>query len=287
MADLPLMRGQGWVDAGVDTATSEGIDVTANATQNTFGTWTLLATASQHSSGLWLSWGPHLGLVGSSGMTRLLNVGIDPAGGTSYQVKIPNLPASSQASVDACFLSGTFFPLEIPAGSTVAVQTSASVASSGAGEVGIQLQPSGPLFPVGPGVYTSYGADTANSRGTQHNTGGSANTKPASETQITASTSRAHRMIYLCYAVNAGAAVGSGTRGLIDISVGAGNGTVIAPNLPLFFYGAASGQATPTGGIIGPIYSDIPAGSRLAVRGQSSGTGTGGIRDMRYIILAA
>lgn len=111
-------------------------------------------------------------VAGSGASDAICNIGIDPAGGTSFTTLIPDLLCSS-ASVYAASFNGAsggisyYFPIFIPAGSSVGAQfsTNASVNDPYA-FVTLYGQPSRPdAINVGRWV-DSYGITAASSSGT-------------------------------------------------------------------------------------------------------------------------
>jgi hypothetical protein len=99
----------------------------------------------------------------------LVDIKVDPAGGTSYVTVIPNLVSHSNAATAGGFWY--YFPLFIPAGSAVAASSQCQV---GSGTAGSQPRMAVRLFgkPTHPEVMKygsfvrAFGADTGNSRGT-------------------------------------------------------------------------------------------------------------------------
>lgn len=97
---------------------------------NTYGTWTQLvsgATVDHDIYGVYINVNSLSGNGAAS--DSICNIGIDPAGGTSYSVLIPDLLVSA-ASIFYSTFNATgggvsyYFPIFIPAGSSVAAQFS-------------------------------------------------------------------------------------------------------------------------------------------------------------------
>lgn len=61
---------------------------------------------------------------------QIANIGIDPAGGTNYTTIIPDLICGMAANYDTTAAVKYKFPIFIPAGSTIAVQTNGNSAST-------------------------------------------------------------------------------------------------------------------------------------------------------------
>lgn len=107
----------------------------------------------------------------------LLDIMYDPAGGTSWNVLIPNLLCGFRATNGATIASALpyVFPLYIPRGSSIGARWQTSVASPAVGQrprVSVTLYggPSAPGFWYGTKV-TDYGTNTAASAGVDLNPG--------------------------------------------------------------------------------------------------------------------
>lgn len=118
--------------------TTLGTLLTANATANAMGaTWTTLfasGTVTDDVYGIWLFFHDAQS-VSASLRSTLVDIGVDNAGGTTYRVVIPYLMAGHAASYTGA--TGTiaggipyFFPLYIPAGSSIAMRSQSATASS-------------------------------------------------------------------------------------------------------------------------------------------------------------
>jgi len=112
----------------------------------------------------------------------------------------------------------------------------------------------------------TYGADTANSRGTQVSTPDSTNTK-GSYSEITASTNRAYQGFFITVGGYDNTAISAGGQG-IDIAIGtAGNEVVIAENI-ITVTNTSEAVDLP----VPPLYrKPIPAGTRISARFSRTG----------------
>lgn len=97
----------------------------------------------------------------------LVNIGIDTAGGTSFTTRIPNLLIGSATAISGNGLGiWYYFPLYIPAGSSIGIQAKSTVTTAFSTALWLYGKPTNPES-VKTGTYViSYGADTTNSRGT-------------------------------------------------------------------------------------------------------------------------
>lgn len=253
-----------------DSTNSKGDKVvTASGTAHVKGAWQQFFTATEVAFDVYEIhvWVTDTGLSGTN--TRgLLDIGSDPAGGTAYGVKIPNILAGHHTGdIDRGIGGQTIFPVYIPSGSTVAARWQSLVVSHVA-DVNIALYGGTPTenpFPVG-GLVVEYGVTTGSSSGTTL-----ANAVANAEgawVEMVASTTHPHRG--LTVGVQGADASFPGIVGfLIDVGIGASSSeVVIIENIAMTIsnneeiYFATQGRA---------FGQPIPEGSRLAVRAQTSG----------------
>jgi len=92
----------------------------------------------------------HTGATSAATRPQSIDIGVDPAGGTSYTPIIQNLFCGNAPGVTAAGERAYFFPMRIRAGSSVAVRSQSNATTTF--RVGIEFygQPSAPeMFPVG------------------------------------------------------------------------------------------------------------------------------------------
>lgn len=157
-------------EAGVRPAAAYGTSVTPG--NNTKGAWVEVFSAAEVEFDVY---GVLINLnsfnVQAAARDAIVDIGTDPAGGTSYTTVIPNLLASAAA---ALFVSGAgigvnyYFPLFIKAGSSIAARASVNNATVGTGRVwmtlfGLPRRPE--MCKVGSFV-EAFGIVEASSRGT-------------------------------------------------------------------------------------------------------------------------
>lgn len=273
MADWPPFSGLRSETFNVATGTPGVFNtVTSSATANAKGPWTQLSAATGFEATAML-----LHINTSFNDTRyLIDIGIGAAG--SEQVIVPNL----QVGIPTGIAVSVLLPLNIPAGVRLAARSQDNFGSSGSSISGTLYAggwATGPSF----SSMTDYGANTATSGGTTVDAGAAANTKGA-YSQLVAATTYAHKAIMIAaMRPTPATAMASDYAQLADLAVGAsGSEQILLPNLR-FIAAIASGGATGsplayTGRgalnpeIVPPLLCDIPAGSRLAMRQQSSST---------------
>jgi hypothetical protein len=140
---------------GANPGATPGTSVTPG-TSNAEGSWTQVASSAniaQNVYGFLLRVSDNAVATPTTGKNFLLDVGVDPAGGTSYTAVISNIVCGSAAPITS--IGGGFhftFPLFIKAGSSVAVRIQGSHGTATASRVGVKFYgyPSRPdTFPTG------------------------------------------------------------------------------------------------------------------------------------------
>jgi hypothetical protein len=245
------------------TTSHGGTTVTSSGSVDTKGSWTqIAASTSFDAAAIYLNLD-----TAFTDTNYLLDIGVGAA--ASETILIPDVMIAAEGG------KGVFvtFPVTIPAGSRIAARCAANFASSGMFVSVTLFSASFVDHPSGQNV-TAYGVVTSGSKGTTVNAGGVANTK-GSWTQITASTTRDHKgLIVGAERPVLSVIVAGGYSQLTDIGVGgAGSEQILVPDIR-FQSQAPLGTTSPRGQLepsfIALPACDIPAGSRLAVRQQST-----------------
>lgn len=246
-------------------ATTLGSSITP--AQNSKGSWTeILADLAEE---VWaVTVVIHSTTVAAQIKDVLVDIGIDPAGGTSYTTLIPNLLAGGANS----FTQGTpgaayFFPLHIPKGAAVAARGSVNNATVGTIRVYIQVhgKPTHPeLFKKGFSV-EAFGITAASSRGTAITAG---TTSEGAWTELTAGTLSKD---YFWAQVGRGIHDTTAQNGVVGIDVAAGDASTKRVILDQVLSAESTNEyaskwQTPWQG---PVR--VPSGSRIYGRAQCSG----------------
>jgi hypothetical protein len=160
-------------ESGVRPAANYGTTVTP--AQNSKGSWAEVFSDTEIVNDVYdVLINVNSNAAAASIRDTLLDIGTDPAGGTSYTTVIPDLLVSAASPLfsDATFQSGGgiwyHFPLWIPAGAAIAARASVNNATVGTLRVWMQVfgRPRYPdLVKVGHRV-TAYGITAASSSGT-------------------------------------------------------------------------------------------------------------------------
>lgn len=235
---------------GQTLASSSGTAATAHASNNTKGNYAEISSSIPHGS---------TGIVIHGALATAGDMLMDLAiGGAGSEVDIfPNLLVSAISAVSF----SVFVPLALPAGQRLSVRcqhttggTAMSVEVTLIGGGGSAMQ-----------RVETCGATTADSGGIAVDPGGSINTKGA-YSQLIATTAFAYKHVILALGGRNNSANGS-ANWLVDIAVGAAASEVVIVGDLRLRSDAAHDLVMP------PYFSfpcDIPAGSRIAVRAQSS-----------------
>ena len=241
-------------------ATNIGETITASSTINPKGAWVeLLAATTFDAFMVYVKcFDPRITATDTS---LLVDIGFDPAGGTTYGVLISNVLmgfGSGDTSVHQDFA----IPAYIPTGSTVAARIQ-SVISSETCFVAIAIGggiPTDNPFPA-TGLVVTYGAATADSGGTAL-VDADANVESA-WVELTGATTHPHRGVAISLQGNTDTM--STGRFLLDIASGAAaSEVVISENIYI-----TTGGGEIVGNKFPPNYIHavrIPEGTRLAVR---------------------
>lgn len=137
---------------GANPSTTPGTSVVPGAS-NAEGSWTQVASSANIAQDCyWVFIQVLGGLTSATAKNHLLDLGIDPAGGTSYTSFFSNFQVGSSSSLAVPANREFLFPVFIKAGSSVAVRVQGSAGTAGTVRVAAQFygQPTNPLaVPVG------------------------------------------------------------------------------------------------------------------------------------------
>jgi hypothetical protein len=254
--------------AGQPTALTVGTAVPADANADTKSSYVELLNGSavtDDAYGIAVT----VSSTSATGTSRaaLFDVGVDPDNGGSYTDLIANLlfaPANTNI-----FLSHStfYFPLFIKAGTQIAMRHQCATGAVDAqARVALMCRPSRPDA-VNSGTYcTTFGADTANSTGTNVTAG---TTSEGSWTQLGSATSRPHFFWHV------GIAHDSTTQGnnSFDCDLACGDGSTYSPIIEQERFSTNSAEAGMRSGPIGGrMY--VPSGSNIYGRSQGSANTT-------------
>lgn len=116
---------------GANPSATPGTSITPGAT-NAEGTFTQIASSANIAQDCyWLHLQVSGGATSTAAKNQLLDVGVDPAGGTSYVAVISNLQIGASPLLTAAGVREYLFPIFITAGSSVAVRIQGSNGTAG------------------------------------------------------------------------------------------------------------------------------------------------------------
>lgn len=249
-------------------STTPGTSVVPGAT-NAEGSFTeVLSDLANDAYGIliWISGGA----TSAQAKNHLLDIGVDPAGGTSYVSVISNIPCG-QSTVATAGGIYFYFPLFIPAGGAVAVRIQGNNGTAGTVRIGVKVygRPTHPeAIRVGRYSETIGTVGTVNAIGSS-GTGFTPGNNGAEGTWVSlGTTTRAMWWWQL------GVQLSNGTTAVlaykVDLAYGdATNKHMILEDVDFEVQGAAEQNSLP---LQHDGYCEVPAGSELWVRGSCSGT---------------
>ncbi len=257
------------------TGTDIGVDITPNATANTEGSWATIGTTSQACKSLTIVVTPGT----STAVDYLLDIGT----GATPDVVVSDLLLSITTQFNA---EGSFeftLPLAIATSTAIKARAQANGATQSAVEVAAICDSVGAFNYDGVASLTTYGATAADSGGIEIDAGATPDTKPATYTEITSSTSAAIKGLWLALGASNDFTRADDTF-LCDLATGAASSEVnFVTNLPVVAGGGVDG---PFPRFYGPFAVSIASTTRIAARCQSS-TNTDGNRDLDFVIYSA
>lgn len=244
-----------------------GFSHVPSTTSDTFSTYATLVTAANVTNdvyGIMLCF--NNGATSNAIRNTLVNIGIDTAGGTNFSTRIPDLIAGSASN-----LSGNgmgiwyYFPLYIPAGSSIGIQAGSSTATAFSTAVWLYGLPRRPEA-IRTGSYvTSFGASRGlNWRGTPITLGLAAE---GAFTQMGVTTTASHWWWQLGFAQSDA----SQTLQAVACDAAAGSSTTVNKVIltDQLWVATAAEQISNVPWIQG-AYNNVGVGENLYARGQTS-----------------
>lgn len=259
-------------------ASNQGTAVTSG-TSGSEGTWTQIASAANIANEIWyFAINVNSGAVSGSGRSTILDIGVDPAGGTSYSAIISDLPCCNLTTFGNCSGDWFHFPFFIPAGSTVAARTQCAHASGQVQRVAAWFygKPSHPELAWRGFVSETIGT-IASSAGTSFTPGNS-----SAEGSWTLLGTTTRQLSWWQMAIQCTNDTMNGLQYHFDLSYGDGTTQLMMiENLGMSTntseIRASSG---PTHQLLSTCYTEVPAGASIYIRGTCSGTADTGWNAM-------
>ena len=126
---------------GANPSDTPGISVVPGAS-DAEGAWTASGLGVLSADVYWIKLHVHSGLTSTAIKRHVLDIGVDPAGGTSYAAIISDILCGSSAGLASGGAPGHqfLFPLWVAAGSTIGVRIQGSNATAGTVYVGLQVR---------------------------------------------------------------------------------------------------------------------------------------------------
>jgi hypothetical protein len=246
-------------------ASANGTQIVPVTGTGNFGNWAALGSAlTADAYGIFININSNT--QSNNSRNTVVNIGIDEAGGTNYAVRIPQLIAGGASAYTIGGGTWYYFPLFIPAGSTVAAQARGTVTTALRVGALFYQQPLNPSMIRKGSFVEAVGIASNNNAGTSVAAG---TTNEGSWTLLGTTTNRCWWWQYGLQVSTADTAwQGVGLH--VDISVG--NGTtfdIIIQDALIITNGAEYINNLP---ITAGVEYDVPAGSNIYARIQTSGT---------------
>lgn len=265
---LTNLSGWNWQASNLaNPTTNPGTVVTpANGSK---GAWTTLLNSAAVENDVWLVklWVTN-GNTSAAVRDILLDIGIDPNGGTAFSVLLPDLIVSQASNAVQCGIS-LYFPVRIPAGSSIGARAQSNSTSTVRVSITVYGRPMRPEYAWSASYVEGLGTITGNT-GVSFTCGSSG----AEGNWTTVGTlTRSAKFIVPTFGISNGTT----TSLMYYIDIGASDGTTTAPiieNIPVFLPGTAEQT-----GWIAPVEAgavDLPGGTELRIRGSCSGTAVSG-----------
>jgi hypothetical protein len=250
-------------NGGTNPSATPGTSVTPGAS-NAEGSWTSIATGSNIANDVF---GVLISVAGGNTSAaqkdHLLDIGVDPAGGTSYTALISNI-VCGQSDAANRNAKTFFFPMFIKAGSQVAVRVQGNNATAGTVRIWATFygKPSRPeLQKVG---FVSETIGTISSSGGVSFTPGNA----ADGSWVSLGTT-SRPLWWFQIGCQLSNATSTAQYTYVDLAVGDGsNKDIIINDLLMSFSGTAEVESQPYMTQIIAGYRQVPAGATLYVRGR-------------------
>lgn len=248
----------GW---NADARSANGLmQSTPNATAHVKGSWaTQSGGAPSRADGFYLSpaW------IGSSGTRR--TVLVDIGFGSGPTVLINNLmlcpPSANYLTLPRCIAQQVYFPVSAPPSELFKARSQASSASHQ--DIYMQVMQMSSGMPCVGSVVDTYGADTANTKGTTltaPNTEGSF----GSWVQLSSSCERVKAIIVAVGHGQANWSTYSDQWIILEIGIGASSSELTICRIE--DVASSSGTDIASQNWVGPYYVDIPSGTRISAR---------------------
>lgn len=252
---------------GANPASTIGTSVTPGAS-NAEGSWTQVASSANIAQDCyWVYVQIHSGATATAQKNHLLDIGIDPAGGTSYTAFLSDLQVGCSPSLTQAGAREHVFPIFIKAGSSVAVRIQGNNATAGTVRVAARFygRPTRPeAVPVG--AYSQTFGTITNSSGQSFTPGNAADGSWVDLGAVSAPL----WWWQMGYAIDTGA-TNTITAEYTYIEVAWGDGTNKHTIFKVMHGGTTSetcGLAAQTQMLACACYQPVPAGSNIYIRGR-------------------
>jgi len=258
-----------YTNADTPSVSGYGTSVTPTASDAAATTWTQIASAANIASDVyWVTIRVTGGTTAGAAKNHLIDIGIDPAGGTNYGVVVDRFPVGQSATLTSYGMEFSF-PWFIPAGATMAARVQGSNATAGTVRVHVFLNG----VPTNPGVVlrgsqSEVLGTVTGSLGVSFTPGNSG----AEGTWVSLG-STTKRLFWWQIGVQQDNNTVTNLPYHIDVSYGAAGGDNMLLRNIIFMQTGTSEIAWLTNSMqFQRCYRDLPSGTQFWVRGTCSGT---------------
>lgn len=246
--------------------------------QNAFGSWAQLLAAGSVTNAVR---GVLVTFTNTNASTLakdcVVDIGVDPAGGTSYTTLLPSLFASNCNTVSSSPGTSYYFPIAIAAGSSIAARASVNNATVGTVRVQITVFGSPTVTTRAGTAVEAVGLTAASSAGTAVTPGQAAEGAWATMGTLSAES--------WFFQLGVGLNVGTATGGTLafDAAEGDGNTMLVEDALYISTVGEVLMQCNGNC-LVHQVQRTIANGSTIKVRGQCSGVPDAGYSAIVYAV---
>ena len=246
--------------AGIDLASSRGTSIGRISGANTWTAWVELISTLPYDTGGMLLIAQNGYIAGDTSVTLLQLA----TGGPGSENVFWTGPLTQHTTYH--WETVIYIPISVPTGSRISARHIASAAESNvnyAPQITIIPHARTPRYPTATGTVNVYGVNVVTPAATTIDPGATRNTR-GTWTEIASATTTNHHALYICPSHVAGVSA-TRTGNILYVGIGAsGNEKIITAFnwMPETTYALAPG-------IVGPLYHDIPVGTRISIASQS------------------
>lgn len=275
MSNWPIIQAESHQPVGIDMANSRGQPLPRISGANTWTAWTELTSGLPYDAGGMILMAQNGYIAGDTSIALLQLATGSPGYESAFW--------TGQLTQHTVYHDETvvYIPASLPAGARISARHIASAAESNinyAPQITVIPHTRSYRYPTATGHASVYGLTVATPTATTIDPGATRNTL-GSWVEIVSATLRDHQAFYVCPAHVAGVTAAR-TANILYVGTGSlGNEKVLTA-----FNWMPELTSALAPGIVGPLYHDIPAGTRLSIAAQSDTNASPGRLTGAWII---